>query len=84
MSEQTWLSRLTPTRTFEGAGFLDLNYKDNPLLMSNLHLHRVAYGLSDAEVAKMCEIGSTIDYGKFEGAGFRFACDTWKPGKRGC
>ena len=43
-----------------------------------------AYGLSDAEVAKMCEIGSAIDYGKFEGAGFRFACDTWKPGKRGC
>jgi len=43
-----------------------------------------AYGLSDAAVAKMCEIGSAIDYGKFEGAGFRFECDTWKPGKRGC
>jgi L-2-amino-thiazoline-4-carboxylic acid hydrolase len=43
-----------------------------------------AYGLPDAEVAKMCEIGSVIDYGKFEGAGFRFECDTWKPGKRGC
>ena len=43
-----------------------------------------AYGLKEAEVVKMCEIGSAIDYGKFEGAGFRFECDTWKPGKRGC
>lgn len=42
------------------------------------------YGLSDAEVAKMCDIGSAIDYGKFEGAGFRFECVTWTPGKRGC
>lgn len=44
----------------------------------------LAYGLPDPEVAKMCEIGSAIDYGKFEGAGFRFECETWKPGKRGC
>lgn len=43
-----------------------------------------AYGLSDAEVAKMCEIGAAIDYGKFEGGGFRFECETWTPGKRGC
>jgi hypothetical protein len=43
-----------------------------------------ALGLSDAEVAKMCEIGSAIDYGQFETAGFRFECDTWKSGKRGC
>ena len=43
-----------------------------------------AYGLPDAEVAKMCEIGAAIDYGKFEGGGFRFECDTWRPGKRGC
>jgi len=42
------------------------------------------YGLPESEVAKMCEIGSAIDYGKFEGAGFRFECDSWKPGKRGC
>ncbi len=26
----------------------------------------------------MCEIGSAIDYGKFEGASVRFECDTWK------
>jgi hypothetical protein len=43
-----------------------------------------AYGLSDEDVAKMCAIGSAIDYGKFEGAGFRFECDTWTAGKRGC
>lgn len=43
-----------------------------------------AYGLSDVDVAKMCELGSAIDYGKFEGAGFRFECSTWKPGERGC
>ena len=42
------------------------------------------YGLRDEEVAKMCDIGSAIDYGKFEGAGFRFECDTWTAGKRGC
>jgi L-2-amino-thiazoline-4-carboxylic acid hydrolase len=42
------------------------------------------YGLTDAEVAKMCDIGAAIDYGKFEGAGFRFECETWTPGKRGC
>jgi len=43
-----------------------------------------AHGLSGAEVAKMCEIGSAVDYGQFEAAGFRFECDTWKSGKRGC
>jgi hypothetical protein len=43
-----------------------------------------AYGLSDDDVARMCAIGAAIDYGKFEGAGFRFECDTWMPGKRGC
>ena len=42
------------------------------------------YGLCDETVAKMCDIGSAIDYGKFEGAGFRFECETWSAGKRGC
>ena len=42
------------------------------------------YGLGEEDVAKMCDIGSAIDYGKFEGAGFRFECDTWTAGKRGC
>jgi hypothetical protein len=43
----------------------------------------IDYGLTDAEVVLMCDIGSAIDYGKFEGAGFTFEVDTWKPGKRG-
>lgn len=43
-----------------------------------------AYGLPDEEVAKLCAIGAAVDYGKFEGAGFRFECETWEPGKRGC
>ena len=38
------------------------------------------YGLDDEEAAKVCDNGSTIDYGKFEGAGFRFECDTWVAG----
>ena len=42
------------------------------------------YGLDDEDVAKMCDIGSAIDYGKLEGAGFRFECETWTAGKRGC
>lgn len=42
------------------------------------------YGLADEDVAKMCDIGSAIDFGKFEGAGFRFECETWTTGKRGC
>jgi len=41
-------------------------------------------GLSDEEIAKMCDIAAVVDYGTFEGAGFRFFADTWKPGQEGC
>jgi hypothetical protein len=41
-------------------------------------------GLSDGEVAKMCEIAARVDNGTFEGAGFRFSADTWSPGGEGC
>jgi hypothetical protein len=41
-------------------------------------------GLSDQEIAKMCEIAAAVDYGTFEGAGFRFHADTWQPGQEGC
>jgi predicted ArsR family transcriptional regulator len=41
-------------------------------------------GLSDQDVATMCQIAAAIDEGTFEGAGFRFAADTWKPGCEGC
>ena len=41
-------------------------------------------GLSDGEVATMCEIAAIVDYGIFEGAGFEFTADTYKPGGDGC
>ena len=41
-------------------------------------------GLNDVEVAKMTEIASSVDHGTFEGAGFTFSTETWKPGREGC
>jgi hypothetical protein len=41
-------------------------------------------GLSAEEIARMCDIAAEVDYGTFEGAGFRFFADTWKPGEEGC
>ena len=41
-------------------------------------------GLSEAEVAKMCEIAGVVDNGTFEGAGFSFRSETWQPGREGC
>ncbi len=44
----------------------------------------VEAGLSDADIAKLCEIAGVVDNGTFEGAGFTFSADTWKPGEEGC
>ena len=41
-------------------------------------------GLSDDEVALMCEIASVVDAGTFEAAGFDFSIDTWRPDGDGC
>jgi hypothetical protein len=41
-------------------------------------------GLSDEEVVIMTDIAGAVDKGTFEGAGFSFEPDTWKPGRRGC
>jgi hypothetical protein len=41
-------------------------------------------GLGDDEVAKMCDIAARVDNGTFEGAGFAFSADAWKPGGDGC
>ena len=41
-------------------------------------------GLRDDEVAKLAEIASSVDSGTFEGAGFTFSAETWKPGREGC
>jgi hypothetical protein len=41
-------------------------------------------GLSDAEVELMTDIAGQVDKGTFEGAGFSFDPDTWKPGRASC
>ena len=41
-------------------------------------------GLSDQEIARMCDIAAEVDYGTFAGAGFQFSAETWKPGQEGC
>ncbi len=41
-------------------------------------------GLSDAQVARMCEIAGVVDNGTFEAAGFRLKSETWQPGRSGC
>ncbi|NIN61627.1 MAG: hypothetical protein GTN55_04450 [Gammaproteobacteria bacterium] len=41
-------------------------------------------GLSDQEIAKMCEIAAVVDEGIFAGAGFQFSGETWRPGQEGC
>jgi hypothetical protein len=57
----------------------------------NIKFHRCplkeAYlesGLSEEETAIMLDIAAQVDYGTFEGAGFRFHADTWRPGRSGC
>ena len=41
-------------------------------------------GLAEAEVAALCRIAAQVDRGLFEGAGFRFHADTYRPGAEGC
>lgn len=41
-------------------------------------------GLSEQDIATMCEIAAEIDVGTFEGAGFAFSAETWQPGAEGC
>ena len=41
-------------------------------------------GLPEEEVATLCRIAARIDNGTFEGAGFEFYADTWKPEGDGC
>ncbi len=40
--------------------------------------------LAPQDVATMCRIAAAIDEGTFEGAGFQFSADTWKPDCSGC
>ena len=41
-------------------------------------------GISAADMQKLCHIAGRVDNGTFEGAGFKFEADTWKPGHDGC
>jgi hypothetical protein len=41
-------------------------------------------GLSDEDTAKICAIAARVDNGTFEGAGFEFFADTWKPEQGEC
>ncbi len=41
-------------------------------------------GVSEDELAKLCEMAGVIDDGTFESAGFTFSAETWKPGEEGC
>jgi len=41
-------------------------------------------GLSDEEVEILTDIAGAVDKGTFEGAGFSFEPDTWKPGRSAC
>jgi hypothetical protein len=41
-------------------------------------------GLSDDRIATLCRIAGIVDDGTFEGAGFTFSAETWRPGRDGC
>jgi hypothetical protein len=36
-------------------------------------------GLSEEDTEKICSIAAAVDIGTFEGAGFKFFAETWKP-----
>jgi hypothetical protein len=36
-------------------------------------------GLSEEDTEKICSIAAAVDIGTFEGAGFEFSAETWKP-----
>ena len=58
---------------------LDIKFRRCPLKEAWIEA-----GLSDADVATLCEIAAEIDVGTFQGAGFCFCADTWKPDGDGC
>lgn len=41
-------------------------------------------GIGDEDMAKMAHIAGVVDNGTFEGAGFEFHAETWRPGQEGC
>ena len=56
-----------------------------------IHFHRCPLkeaweeqGRAPEDVARLCELAGAIDGGLFEGAGFKFAGETWQVGEQGC
>ena len=41
-------------------------------------------GLPEEIAVALCRIASQVDFGTFEGAGFRFTAETWQPGGATC
>jgi len=60
-------------------GGIDLTFKRCPLKEAWLEA-----GLPEEKVALLCDIAAVVDYGTFEGNGFAFSADTYKPGADGC
>ena len=58
---------------------LDIKFHRCPLKQAWLDAN-----LAQEEVATLCRIAAQVDSGMFEGAGFRFHADTYRPGAEGC
>ena len=41
-------------------------------------------GLTDSDIARMCDIAAIVDKGTFEGAGFEFSMESWTAAQQGC
>jgi hypothetical protein len=61
------------------AGGLDIRLGRCPLKQAWLNA-----GLAQEEAAALYRVAAQIDRGLFEGAGFRFHADTYRPGDEGC
>ena len=58
---------------------LDIKFHGCPLKQAWLDA-----GLTQEEVATLCQIAAQVDLGLFEAAGFKFHADTYQPGGEGC
>jgi hypothetical protein len=58
---------------------LDIKFHRCPLKQAWLDAN-----LAPEEVATLCRIAAQVDNGMFEGAGFSFHADIYRPGAEGC
>jgi hypothetical protein len=61
------------------AGGVDIKFHTCPLKDAWMEA-----GVSPDDMTKLCHIAGRVDNGTFEGAGFEFSADTWRPGQDGC